>query len=270
MYRDAYGLDYTPVESWEVAEARWPFAYHLNATYRSWVYLRRVLRIVKCVNPVTGEIDTPFESFLWGIGEPDGPFESLVWDVDVKNDSPWRWTDGVRQEFHQSETALHSALNLCVASLSEEATAFRIELWGDDIDADDAEALLAQSRRFSSRNDDALWQFAFLHELGNACSIVGNWEQRLDQLRNEEVLMLWKHGAVMRGAREGGRVGGEGRRKVSAPQVRDLFDKLAQGGTATRDAAAIIAKRLNIHPDHARRLRRAETQADKERRTKPT
>lgn len=271
MEDELFGLDYIPLEGWEVRKSRWPFAHHLNQLHRGWVYLRRVLRTVKCPNPVTGDLDTPFEDFIWGIGEPDGPFESLVWGVDVHDDGIWRWTDGIRQDFSQSESRLQTALARCVAMISKEALKQRCELWWDELDVDDARQLLELADAGRVAENPTAWQHGFFFEAGIAGSIVGHWQERLAQLRRGETLMVWKQAAVMRGARQGGRVASEGRRKVSAAQVSEYFEKLAAGGTAARDAAAIVARRLGIHPDHARRLRRRMEGAPKARgKTKPT
>lgn len=249
------GLDFIPLEGWEVPASDWAFAHHLNQLHRQWVFLRRVLRIVRCLNPATGELDTLFDELVWGEGH---------------DEAAHRWADSIWQSFSCDETQLQTSLARCVATMSEEAMKSRVDLWADDIDPDDANHLLSLAKHFANLRKDASWQHGFFYEAAIAASVVGRWEERFNQLKGGEYLRQWKHGAVLRGASAGGKAGARGRQVVSPAHVWEQLDRLIQGGIGARDAPAIAAKRLGISADHVRRLRRQRPSDKSNEPTKPT
>lgn len=228
-----------------MGEEDWAFAYHLYLLHQRWVYLRRVLRRVRCVNPETGLLDVPFEQLV----------ESENW-VNYPDE---RWVAAISEEFFEDTCRLLTTLAYCVAFLAPEAYTERLEIWAEDLIDEEIEELRNYGQKASLNRARESWQLGFLFNVMEAHSVVCKWEEKLNQLRADEFLLMWKQVQVRRGARIGGAKAAQTKAKVrqaSPDTVREHYERLLAQGHTERSIAAKVAERLNVTSDHVRRVRR--------------
>lgn len=241
-----YYLEYWPMSIADVDEGDWGFLYHMDKLHRRWVFLRRVLRIVRCVNPKTGALDMLFPSLV----------ESSEWGDAAAH----RWASAVLDEFYEDTCAFLTAMADCISCLSPTEYSARLEIWRQDLSNEETAELAARGRHNARSREVGQLQVAFLIYACHAQNVVCKWEEKLRQLQTEETLMVWKQASVRRGAQVGGKKAGENKRRLqlaSPEKVQAHFEKLRMEGHSERSIASTVAKRLNVTPDHVRRVRRA-------------
>jgi hypothetical protein len=242
-------VDFFEIFPTEVDDRDWALAYQLNDLHKRWKFFRRLKAKVRCVNPETGEMDVLFTSLVdWE--EPRFPDSQVC-----------RWAGIVDQEFFEDGLRLNGALGRAFCALNPNVYLEWVEICDAELDQEDINTLTSRAESAKRVLAEGGWgpYFHYLHQLDAAYEVLGKWQAKFDQLRNEEMLLIWKQSAVMIGASEGGRKSGRtrGQKVAATPEtVAAHYAQMMAEGRSERDVAALLAARFRVSPDHIRRLRR--------------
>ncbi|WP_343623153.1 hypothetical protein [Roseateles puraquae] len=236
-------MPYLTVSGAEVSDEAWPFVFHLNEMHRRWRFYRRNLRLVRCIDPKTGELALRFSE--------------LVTNPELADSEEGSFARETLGRFEHDEFFHFSAhLSNALAAVSHGAYLTRVEMLREVFEEGGEKwdyEVLPEGRQ-------ALNVTRYLIETEAAFTTMLNWDNELRQVGNGQWLLLWKAGNQRRGASKGGRKGAITRReKMAAPpeKVALLYKQFEEMGHDPRSIAAKVARRLEVSSDYVRRQRRA-------------
>lgn len=231
----------------EVKKADWPFANHLNELHNRWIRLRRVLRIVKCLNPETGALDLAFAELV--DDQPRFPDSEVTRYACIRD-----------QDFFSAGIDLRTSLCDALGVLSPESYRSRVEHYFSGDKSDAAVACLNYAERMARQRSRTGRMYFLTFLLHDAHAVVCRWESELDALRSGDILSIWRHWASVGGARRGGDKAASTRTRIAEPsRVLELRRRLIEEGRPAHNVASIIASRIGVSSNHVRSIIRGES-----------